>query len=485
MRRSTNSPESTLDPIAQRELEAIEATLSGADVSPDLVDIAEFSEAIREIRPCLDDEARRRLDGKAATWATRSASSNPGARLRAWVDAATTYRLAAAAGVATTLLVAVVVGISALGDDETPRPTAEGVVATAVPTGEESASSADATASKESTASEKPAAAAYTADQRASAVFEPDIAAARFRDARNPSAHGAAIPLGPITLPNELLSKARGGVRHQLAPTLEGATGLVDINGARPVVRTFNARTSGNQLGAGRRKLDRDTSLTVSTERNRVRPVADQAVDVVHAHDGQVLSQQYSFDKKLGSSAYFEIEVPATQLDGLVDELSGLGSVESQNETGLDITKEFNTQRAQLADTRAERKVLLERLAEAVDATEIEHLNSLLADARTRIANQRQDFQRVAGRANVSTVSLSIVGHGEGAQGDKKDDGTWGLDDAIDVAGDALRIIGGVLIVAAAILGALGLVGLVIWFAVTSITRQRREQALDQADTHP
>ena len=118
-------PDETLTPEMRRELAALDAALAGERVEPDLADLAELTALLREERPEPDPTFARALDDRVTRGFPRRAQGRAvpaprgAARLRSWLSGALRSPVALG-GVATVVLVAVVVGISQLptGNDD-------------------------------------------------------------------------------------------------------------------------------------------------------------------------------------------------------------------------------------------------------------------------------------------------------------------------------------------------------------------------------
>jgi hypothetical protein len=223
--------------------------------------------------------------------------------------------------------------------------------------------------------------------------------------------------------------------------------------------------------GQEKRQVERDVSLTLSTKPDEVRTVSDEAIAITRSLDGIVASSQVS-EAGRTASATLELTLPSRNLDTAIDRLTELANVKSLNEAAVDITKPFTTAEDELRDAEAERRSLLEALANADTETEAEAIRIQIADARDRISQARAAFENVARRARLSDVSLSIVGDPNADE--DRSIGDW-FDDAVSV----LRDVAGVLLITAAIVVPLGILVAIAWLVIARVRRSRRERALD------
>jgi hypothetical protein len=240
--------------------------------------------------------------------------------------------------------------------------------------------------------------------------------------------------------------------------------------------RQFLRATGADGLARGQanRQQDRSASLTLRTDTDRVREVSDQAIEITESAGGVVVSS--TLDEGMErSSASLQLSIPSRELDTTLDRLTDLATVQSLNEAALDITKPFVSAEDRLDDARAERRELLRALGNAETDAEAEALRKQLRDARRKISKAEARFERIARRARLSEVGVTVEGIPGG-----DDDGTWSLGDAADDALSALKTVAGVLLVSAAILAPLAILLALIAYAAIRVRRHRREAALDE-----
>jgi Domain of unknown function (DUF4349) len=221
------------------------------------------------------------------------------------------------------------------------------------------------------------------------------------------------------------------------------------------------------------RKVERNTSLALSTARGKVQDVADNVVATTQRFGGIVDSSQIS-TSDTDASAVFSLRIPTARLDDAIAALSKLAHVSSLQQGSTDITGAFVSVEARLRDARAERRALLTALAHATTTQAIDAIKLRLRDNRSQIAALKGELNALRRRADLARVDVSIAGNGHASTGG----GSWTPGDA---ARDALRVLevaAGVLLVALAggiplalVLGAAAL-------AARGTRRRRREAAL-------
>ncbi len=221
------------------------------------------------------------------------------------------------------------------------------------------------------------------------------------------------------------------------------------------------------------RLIDATARLTLGAETEDVQGVANEVVAVTDRYDGVVLDSQVTSDQG-GARAAFTLEIPYSDLDSALTDLSALTDVISRTEVGEDITQgavrshkqlakvleDLNNARIELdlAETRRERLILASRI------------DSLAASADAL----RADVGQTERRARFATVIVDITSNGSGS-----DDDGWSLSEALDDAGRVLEVIGGVALISLAVLLPLALVGTVIYLGMARARRRSRERALD------
>jgi hypothetical protein len=264
------------------------------------------------------------------------------------------------------------------------------------------------------------------------------------------------------------------------APARETATPEALDNLPKGVYRRWSgapdaiARAGGLARNQRDRKQDRSAALTLRTDTDRVREVSDQAIEITESAGGVVVSS--TLDEGMErSSASLQLSIPSRELDATLDRLTDLATVQSLNEAALDITKPFVSAKDRLDDARAERRELLQALGNAETEAEAEALRKQLRDARRQVSRAEARFERIARRARLAEVGVTV----EGVPGGD-DDGSWSLGDAADDALSALKTVAGVLLVSAAILAPLAILLALVAYGAVRIRRRRREAALDE-----
>ena len=437
--------EMPLDPDVERELQAIDAALQGLRVAPDLEDFAELAVNARAERSGPDPDFAAKLDEWAAAGFPRE--SRPGAgdeqgavaasglweRLRALPP----RRLLVSAGAAATFVVAVAVGISV--SDQIGGDTREGAQPLSLP----------------------------------SAQSVPG------QEANN---RGNGLPLGSVQK-----RAARDDANIQATSS----------RAARPEANSLRGLSfaRAKPLAAGspaHRKVAQNADLVLSTEPQDVRDVADGVVGVVDKYHGFVVSSNVTSGRtptpvpleqgdmrgarSQGGSGTFELRIPAQNLQAALGDMSKLAHVTSRTEGTVDITRRFNSAKAQVEDLETQRTNLLKQLADAFTIEEHDSLQERLTIVENQLADAKDKLGHVQQRIHLVPVNVEI----RGQQGvDAGGGGSWSIGDAFHDAGRVLTVIAGILLISAAVLAPLGLVGGLAWITARAVVRRRREDALE------
>lgn len=230
------------------------------------------------------------------------------------------------------------------------------------------------------------------------------------------------------------------------------------------------------------RKVQRSADLTLSVPMRKLDSAADGVIRTVDRFGGIVASSAIGSDDNTGEAS-FDVRIPTERLDEALAALSKLGHVAERRQNLVDITGSFTSAEDRLSDARAERRGLLKALGAASTQQSIDSLKARLRNVRSQIARLNGDLEALRRRADLSRVSVTVRGDGDGAaSSDGGDgDGRWSPGDAARDAVRVLEVIAGVALIALAIAVPLGLLAGLVAVGVRSARRRRREGVLDPA----
>jgi hypothetical protein len=270
-----------------------------------------------------------------------------------------------------------------------------------------------------------------------------------------------AEPLEDLSVGPESAPPGDAGIGETTAP--DAAPLAPDTGGANDDV--------ANRRAGGDAEIARDARLVLGSEPDEVQEVADGVNEVTNRHRGYVVNSEVeSGEDSLTAGASFRLRIPAQNLQPALADLSELAHVESRNEGTLDITGRF---------VSAENAI--ERLERSVDAAEAElataegrerrKLEREIENLEARLAAEQRSLARAEQRVDLVPVDVEIV-TGQGS-------GDWGLEEALEDAGDVLSTLGGGLVVAGAVIAPFALLGGIAYAINRRRVRAARDRALD------
>ncbi|MFL5871269.1 MAG: DUF4349 domain-containing protein, partial [Solirubrobacterales bacterium] len=234
-------------------------------------------------------------------------------------------------------------------------------------------------------------------------------------------------------------------------------------------------------VGPAHRKQAQKVDLSLSTAPGDFRDAADGVLDVVAEHRGFVVSSNVSggdpgIPGARPGQADFQLKVPAHELPAALAALSDLGHVVSRTDGTKDITERFTSAKRRIAEYTAARHHLLTKLEDAVTTAEQQSIKARLRIVQAQLDNAQTDLAKAQQRVSLVPVGVTIaadssIGTGGG--------GGWGIDDAVNDAGDVLTVMAGVGLISVAVLLPLALIGAAAYALYGLTVRRQRERALD------
>ncbi|MGW7535896.1 DUF4349 domain-containing protein [Amycolatopsis sp. NPDC054798] len=190
------------------------------------------------------------------------------------------------------------------------------------------------------------------------------------------------------------------GCSGNSADSARSAVAPAQQEGAAP--RQGNAQASVPEPGATDRKLARSARLELTT------PKTDDVVSrakAIATGAGGYPGQESATD----DSASLTLSVPADKLDGVLDQLGGLGQVKRREISAQDVTAQVVDVDARLATQRASVERIRALLAKAQSVSEIASVESELTSRQATLESLERQQASLAGRVAMATVSLSVT----------------------------------------------------------------------------
>jgi hypothetical protein len=225
------------------------------------------------------------------------------------------------------------------------------------------------------------------------------------------------------------------------------------------------------------RQVERTSSVTLGVPPQKLQDASRQVFDITtRILHGYVLSSSVASGDGAAGGATFQIKVPSASVSEAEGRLAQLGHVRSQTDTTQDISSAFVSADRRLADANAERRGLLRALGRATTPNQTASVRARLGLVEGQIASAERDIRSLRRRADLTSVSLTIVpeAHGEVVGGR----GGLTPGDALHTAGRILSTALSVLLIALAFELPFVLVAGLAIAGTRALRRRRREAAL-------
>ena len=221
------------------------------------------------------------------------------------------------------------------------------------------------------------------------------------------------------------------------------------------------------------RKVEQAAQLTLAAGTDEFDQIADSVFAIAARRNGFVLQSSFTETDEGTSSGYFDLRVPAAQLQQTLNELSGVATVRSRSESASDVTGAFVSVRDRLRTARAEQKSLLVRLEHALTEEAASAIRRRLGIVGRRIGGLRSQLRNLRERTGFATVSVQLVDEASGSEaaGSETDEA---FDDAVASLEDILTF----LIRALGVAVPVALAGFLGWLAVSRSRGRARERTL-------
>ncbi|EOD69432.1 lipoprotein [Amycolatopsis vancoresmycina DSM 44592] len=189
-----------------------------------------------------------------------------------------------------------------------------------------------------------------------------------------------------------------------------GASSTADSAGSGPVPaapqqgsgKSGAEKVTPPQAGATDRKLSRSARLELTA--TKVTDVVAQARGIAQGAGGYT-GQESTGDE----SATLSLAVPADKLDGVLDQLSHLGTALVKRELNTqDVTEQVVDVEARLATQRASVERIRALLARATSVSEIASVESELTSREATLESLEQQRNSLAGSVAMATVAMTV-----------------------------------------------------------------------------
>jgi Domain of unknown function (DUF4349) len=273
---------------------------------------------------------------------------------------------------------------------------------------------------------------------------------------------------------------AMGGAAQTEYGAEEAESEEEEVGGESEEEASAGADAGAGSTAAGRgRNIERSSYIVLGTEPDDVSGAAAKVFEAVHAADGFVLDSSVQSGTTGATGARFELSIPTAKVDDALAAISSIAEVRERHDATDDITAPTVSAAEELADVNAAIDGLLKQLGEVETEAEQESVEARLREERRHHAAIRSSLDHLHQRASMSEVSVRIVtDHGAGVTPPTKDDGDWGVGDALHDASKVLTIAASVALIGLAVLAPLALLALIFWAGNRFRVRRLRERTL-------
>jgi Domain of unknown function (DUF4349) len=246
--------------------------------------------------------------------------------------------------------------------------------------------------------------------------------------------------------------------KSQSRPDLAPAAGLLPQS-------TSSAGTPG-------RVQQRGASISLAATLSEVQTVADGVARLAVSVGGFVESSHVQVQQRGSSEAEITLSIPSAKLDATMASLGRLAPVRAESRSLQDITSSYEAARRQLSDAEAGRQALLRALSKASTEGQIDSLRERLSGVGNAISQDRSALEAVSHRAGTSEVEVTVLGDQHASS-----EGLT-VHHALHDAGGVLLLTLTVLLIGAAVLVPIALLGAALLLGGRGLRRYRRERAL-------
>jgi hypothetical protein len=124
--------------------------------------------------------------------------------------------------------------------------------------------------------------------------------------------------------------------------------------------------------------------------------------------------------------------VPATKFDATIDELSKVGTLESEHITGTDVSAQYVDLNARLANAEAQHQVYLALLAKATNTNDIIALENQIGQITAQIEQLKGQIKYLDNNTSYSAITVTMTESGPVVQPSTSD--SWGFATAVSQA---------------------------------------------------
>lgn len=262
----------------------------------------------------------------------------------------------------------------------------------------------------------------------------------------------------------------------------ESAVGGMDGGAAYSEAEDVGTEDTGGEASGAEPAADRALIVTGAMYMTVEDPIvaADRAAGIVQRAGGRVDARSETAATEYdGGSAWLTLRIPASELDGAVEDLRELGTVDEYSTESADVTREVTDLEAQISTLEASTARIEGLLAEAEKIADIITLENELDGRQAELEALTARQRGLDDQVSMSTIDLSLTTEPIVAVETSDDpDSFW---DGLTTGWDGLvAFLSGVLVVVGVLLpwaAVAGVVAVLVWLAVRALRRNRAPEA--------
>jgi hypothetical protein len=221
-------------------------------------------------------------------------------------------------------------------------------------------------------------------------------------------------------------------------------------------------------------KIVRDGAISLSIDRGAFPDAAKQVVAIARDNGGSVLSSTTAN----GDSGTFTLRIPAANFDAAMVQLAQLGTVDSSDIHGQDVTAEFLDAKAHLKILYARRKFLFGVAADASTQTESINAQRQLEETQLEIDKITGQLRYLNNQVAISTIKVDVREPGASPiEASPADDPNPSLGDAIARGFHGFLTVVSAIVIGLGYLTPIAVLAGVVYLVVWLVRRRRSRDA--------
>ncbi|MGN1169354.1 MAG: DUF4349 domain-containing protein [Acutalibacteraceae bacterium] len=187
----------------------------------------------------------------------------------------------------------------------------------------------------------------------------------------------------------------------------KGDESVADDNGAYINESSASGATDTTSTVSGNRKIIKNAHIIMQTKDYEAFMIGvNQSVSSYGGYTEELNEYNSSDDEPV--SAYIVYRIPADKLDGFLEQISKLGSVDSKEITQSDITDSYIDTQSRIKALETEEKALLALLEKSDVLADIISVQDRLTQVRSELESYKAQLKAYDSQIDYSTVSISV-----------------------------------------------------------------------------